>query len=171
MNSTELVLSLANSEPISAVATTPSQQRFLQFSLQGNDPALLPVEYIAEVLRLPIGEVLPVPHMPSFVLGIYNWRGEIIWLVDFDRLVGHPIGFCCTTQAIKGMIIVLEVERFFGLVVSQIDDIGWHDPAQLCPPSGQLFSPKLLPFVQGYFSSGITVLDPVAIAKSFSVLA
>lgn len=165
----DAVLSLSSLEPLdSATAPTASKQKFLHFCLGLKDTALLAVDSIAEVIRVPMTEVLPVPQMPSCVLGIYNRRGEMLWLVDLGHLVGYPLGFVPGSTIATGMAIVLEVEgEFLGLVVPQVNDIEWHAPQQLQPPCASLFSPKLLPFVQGYLNgSGSTVLDPVAIAQS-----
>ena len=163
------VLSLTSLDPLAwATAPEASKQKFLHFCLGPEDTALLAVDSIAEVMRVPMTEVLPVPQMPSCVLGIYNRRGEMLWLVDLGHLVGYPLLVVPGSTIATGMAIVMEVEgQFLGLVVPQVNDIEWHDPQQLQPPSATLFSPKLLPFVQGYLNgSGSTVLNPVAIAQS-----
>jgi len=167
--SADIVLSLTSLDLLGAIAPPVTlQQKFLHFCLGPEDTALLPVEYIAEVLRVPMTEVLPVPQMPSCVLGIYNRRSEMLWLVDLGHLVGYPLRFESCNALATEMVIVLEVEgQYLGLVVPQVNDIEWYDPQQLQPPSVQLFSPKLLPFVQGYFKgSDSTVLDAVAIVQS-----
>lgn len=165
----DAVLSLTSLKPLGSATAPPAlEQKFLHFCLGPEDSALLAVDSIAEVIRVPMTEVLPVPQMPSCVLGIYNRRGEMLWLIDLGHLVGYPLGFQPGSTISTGMAILLEVEgQLLGLVVLQVNDIEWHDPQQLQPPSATLFSPKLLPFVQGYLNgSGSTVLDPVAIAQS-----
>jgi chemotaxis signal transduction protein len=165
------VLSLASLDVLHPAApTTTTEHRFLNFSLGHEDTALLPVESIAEVLRVPMTEVLPVPQMPGSILGIYNRRGEMLWLVDLGHLVGHPLTFQPGNPFVTGMAMVLEIEgQFLGLVVKQVHDIESIDPQTIQPPSTQLFSPKLLPFVQGYLSDSVqVVLDPHAIARSLT---
>jgi len=62
--------------------TTGAGQQFLRFHLVPDTTALLPVRQMSEVLTVPIAQVVPIPHTPAWVMGVYNWRGEILWLVD-----------------------------------------------------------------------------------------
>ncbi len=144
------------------------REKFLHFALTPEDSALLPMESVVEVLRVPMTNVLPVPYLPSSVLGIYNRRGEMLWLIDLAHLIGYPVRFQPGSALVTGTVIVLEVQQqLLGLAVSQVYDIEGYDPQQLRSPSAQLFSPRLLPFVQGYFNdASSTVLDAVAIAQS-----
>jgi positive phototaxis protein PixI len=153
-----------------AAPTESTQEKFLQFCLQGDEMALLPVSGIAEVLKIPMTEVLPVPQMPRYVLGLYNRRGEMLWLMDLAHFVGYPPTFQAGSAFAIGMAIVLDIQgQQLGLVVPRIHDIEWHDPQHLQAPTMQLFSSKLLPFVQGYLSeSGTSVLDPLAIAQALT---
>jgi positive phototaxis protein PixI len=146
---------------------------FLRFYFNPEETALLPLESIKEVLRVPIAAILPVPHMPNSVLGIYNCRGNILWLVDLAVHLGLgnaqslqtklPTPFkSWQTAATSHFLapasqtlhaIVLEVDRkTLGIVVPEVLDIEAHDRSQLQPPTATLFSPKLLPFVQGYLT-------------------
>lgn len=63
-------------------------QRFLRFQLCPESTALLGVEDVVTVVPVAIANILPVPHMPDFVLGLYNWRGEMLWLIDLGSQVG-----------------------------------------------------------------------------------
>src|SRR4028119_1239001 len=67
-----------------------TRQRLLRFPLGLQDSALLPLEQIAEILRVNVAEILPVPEMPSCVLGIGNWRGTMLWLIGLNHLLGYP---------------------------------------------------------------------------------
>lgn len=63
-------------------------QQFLRFHLFPDTTALLPVHQITEVLTFPVNQIVPIPHMPAPIMGVYNWRGEILWIVDLGHLVG-----------------------------------------------------------------------------------
>ncbi|MEM9246160.1 MAG: chemotaxis protein CheW [Cyanobacteria bacterium P01_F01_bin.153] len=123
-----------------------------------------------EILRVPAPEILPVPHMPESVLGIYNWRGEMLWMIDLNYLFGFsPVGPDLIAQENPiTMAIVLEVEgQNLGLIVPQIEDIEWHDSPHLQPPSAGLFPDRLLPFVSGYLTEASSmVLSAAAIASA-----
>ena len=145
-----------------------ARQRLLRFPLGLEDSALLPLEQITEILMVNVAEILPVPEMPGCVLGICNWRGEMLWLVDLHYLVGaSPLSL--QRQILRPSVaMVVQVDsQAVGLVVPQVNDIELHDLQQLQPAAMGLFPPKLLPFVLGALPGGNgTVLDVTAIAQS-----
>lgn len=154
-----------------------NNQRFLRFHLGFEDTALLPLDSIKEVLRVSAAEILPVPHMPDCVLGIYNWRGEMLWTIDLNNLLGFPSlsqsqGMLVTSTtknvALVKFAIALQVgNQVLGLVVQQVDEIEEHNWQKLQSPNPGLFSPKLLPFVQGYLTEASSiVLDARSIVQS-----
>jgi chemotaxis signal transduction protein len=143
---------------------TVDRLRFLRFYVNAEDTALLPLNSIQQVLKVPATEILPVPHMPDCVLGIYNWRGEMLWLVD----VAQQLGFASVLMQSAGRetvtAIVIQTDRkFLGLVVPQLRDIEVHSLQQLHPPTAA-FPAKLLSFMQGYFTSSSS---PVLKAQAF----
>ncbi|NEP11481.1 MAG: chemotaxis protein CheW [Symploca sp. SIO2C1] len=168
MTSLDSLITLTNLDPLTLEPLAPeTRQRLLRFSLSKQESGLLPLEQITEILRLNWAEILPVPEIPSCVLGIGNWRGEMLWLVDLKELVG------CTPLSKTGQMLtppvamVIEVNNQpLGLVVEQVNDIELHDLQQLQPAAAGTFPPKLMPFVLGSLPgvSGI-VLDVTAITK------
>src|SRR4028119_505422 len=73
--------------PIDSASLQASEQ-FLRFRLFPNTIALLPVPQLTEVLTIRSSQIVPIFHMPAWVMGVYNWRGEILWMVDLGHLVG-----------------------------------------------------------------------------------
>jgi positive phototaxis protein PixI len=66
VSSTATSLDLLTLDPL----PPETRQRLLRFPLGLEDSALLPLEQIAEIIRVNVAEILPVPEMPSCVLGI-----------------------------------------------------------------------------------------------------
>jgi positive phototaxis protein PixI len=148
-----------------------TKQKFLSFNLGAKDTGLFGLDYIAEVLQIPLAEISAVPHMPSCILGIYNWRGEMLWLVDLEEMLGYPPLLQESSFVSKMMAIVLEHEgKFLGLLVRQLTDIESLDSQQMQLPSGELFYPEMMPFLQGYFIDNtqqmIFSLDALGIIQS-----
>lgn len=137
-----------------------TRQRFLRFNLSGENGTLLPLEVVVEVLQLEPVEILPVPEVPAYLLGVCSWRGEILWLVDINVLVGYSPLWYQTPMLKQPMVIVAESgERMVGLVVEQVDDVEMIAPETLHLPN-ELHSTALAPFVMGYVPHhGGTVLD------------
>lgn len=142
-----------------------TRQRFLRFFFEQHDTALIPLEQITEILRLNLAEILPVPEMPSCILGIYNWRGEILWLIDLNHLVGYSHLASTYSTSLVAMVVQID-DQCLGLVVNQVYDIELHDLQQLQPVSSGLFAPNLMPFVLGALPEEQgTVLDVNAITQ------
>jgi positive phototaxis protein PixI len=133
-------------------------QRLLRLQLCPENTALLAVETIVAVVNLSVIDILPVPHMPSCVLGLYNWRGDMLWLVD----LGRQVGFSGMHQLSQFMAVIAEINgQALGLCVSQVHDIESHDPQLIHSPSAEMFPSQFLPFVKGYLTGDrTTVLDP-----------
>ena len=126
--------------------------KFLSFHLGAKDTAGIPVEYITELFQVSLAEILPVPQVSNCVLGIYNWRGEMLWLVDLEHLLGYAPLSQADIELSKLMTIAIQMPgKSLGLVVRQLTDIEWLDPHLQKTPADGLFPPKLLPFLQGYF--------------------
>ncbi|MEH2194266.1 MAG: chemotaxis protein CheW [Nostoc sp.] len=129
-----------------------TKDKFLSFNLGVRDTAVISLQYITEVLQVSLPEICGVPQMPSCVLGIYNWRGEMLWLVDLEAMLGYPPISQGANLLSKMMAIVLENNgKYLGLLVRQLIDIEWLETHQMKPPSAELFYPKISPFLEGYF--------------------
>ncbi|MGQ4650078.1 chemotaxis protein CheW [Lyngbya aestuarii] len=145
-----------------------TRQRLLRFPLGRQESALLPLEQITEVISVELTQILPVPAMSNCVLGICNWRGEMLWLVDLNHLVGCPPLFKLLRVAVSPVAMVIQVnQQHVGLVVQQVNDIELHELQQLQTAASGLFPPKLMPFVLGVLpENGSPVLDVAAVASS-----
>jgi len=168
------MLSLDSTRSVSSLDPLPtdsqsedSHQKFLRFSFKFEENALLALEHITEVIRLNIEEILPVPEVSDCVLGITNWRGEMLWLVDLGQLAGDPPLFARVQgNKLLPVIVVQAKGQSLGFAVLSIGDIELKEPTQIQPIAPGLFPPKLLPLLSGYLPSrGGAVLDAVAIMQ------
>lgn len=129
-----------------------TKQKFLNFNLGVKDTAVISLKYITEVLQVSLGEICAVPQMPSCVLGIYNWRGEMLWLVDLEEMLGYAHLSQATNYLSKMMAMVVQTQgKSLGILVRQPMDIEWLDIRQMKPIDTQLFSSEMASFLQGYF--------------------
>jgi positive phototaxis protein PixI len=148
-----------------------TEQKFLSFNLGTKDTAVISLHHITEVLQVSLAEICGVPQMPSCVLGIYNWRGEMLWLVDLEDMLGYPSISQGVNLLSKMMAIVIQKEgKSLGLLVRQLMDIEWLNAKQIKPPNAELFSQEISSLLQGYFinesENMIISLDAAAIIQS-----
>lgn len=142
----------------SLVEPPPADTRkFLQFYLGRQDCALVAVEAVAEIATVRLSEVLPVPQMRSCISGVYNWRGEMLWIVDLGELLGYAPLFQSSGDANvvggdRAIAIVIEWDdHTIGFVVPQVLDLQFYNLTHLQRADAQLFPPAVLPYLQGYF--------------------
>ena len=158
-------------------------EQFLRFHLFPDTTALLSVLQMTEVLTIPITQIVPIPHMPAWVMGVYNWRGEILWIVDMGQLLGlTPLYQQAISRAMYTTIVIHGAKeansrqrtgsqiiggKTLGLVVSQVEDIEWCHPDVIQSPPQSTVTPELVPFLRGYWLKNngemLVVLDGEAI--------
>lgn len=158
-------------------------QKFLRFNFSADSTALLPLSTIKEVLNISLNKIHPVPHMAECLLGIYDYRGEILWLADLGEQLGltPSINYLNLDSSYQSLlegeitsglmdtltvIVIQDKEKSLGIVVPKVVDIEIHDTQEIQPASEDLFSPQILPFLQGYLIGLSTpVLDPSSLVE------
>lgn len=156
-------------DPLSSEAQAAPMQatRLIRVPLDAQDSVLLSIADLTEIFRVEAAEVLPIPEMIRCVIGICNWRGEMLWLVDFNQFVGYPSLFEQAQSFSPLTVLVIQNNlQAIGIVVSQVNDMELHDLQHLQPPAIGLFSPDLLPLVRGMLpGSSDPVLDLQALIQ------
>lgn len=165
---------------ITLFSASAASEQYLRLSLGSDVAALLPVQQLSEVLTIPMGQIVPMPHMPTWVMGVYNWRGEILWMVDLGHLCGFTPRYQQAMSSQTYTAVVLSVEDYaantsqptkqtIGLVVNAVEDIEHCLPNMIYPSPTSLPTPELEPFLRGYWWTSdddmLAVLDGVAILE------
>jgi positive phototaxis protein PixI len=128
---------------------------------------LIAVEEVASVQTIAMFDVLPVPQMSPCVLGLSNWRGEALWLVDLAQQLGLS-AITPPPQRLHTLtaIVVQLGTKSLGLIVPEIYEIEEQNLATLLPPSPDLFSSQISSFLKGYFRHDRSVvLDAAAVIR------
>jgi positive phototaxis protein PixI len=134
------------------VETLKIMQKFLIFNVGEQDKAVIPLDNVTEVMQVALNEICGVPQMPNCVLGIYNWRGTMLWLVDLELMLGYEPRSQDFYGASKMMTIVVQNQgKNLGILVNKLMDIEGIEADKVKPPSPELFSSKVSPFLRGYF--------------------
>ncbi|PLZ91915.1 chemotaxis protein CheW [Fischerella muscicola CCMEE 5323] len=170
-----------NGQENALVSVSAQSDQFLRLHLVQDMTALLPIQQVAEALTIPMGTIVPIPHMPPWVMGVYNWRGEVLWMVDLGHLCGLAPWYEQITSSSVYEAVVLQVaddpstqtqskNQTLGLVVDRVEDIEWCDwQAIQCPPNFTL-NPKLKQILRGYWWKSndvmLAVLDGSAILRA-----
>lgn len=151
-------------------------EQFLKFYLHPDTKLMLPIGQITEVLKIKFGSIVPLPQMPSWVMGVYNWRGDILWMVDLADLVGLQPWYRHSSPA-RHTAVVLSPHRerpdrrnvHLGLVVSRIEDLVTCEVGTVRSASDLRINARLGSFLKGYWlesGEAILILDGKAIATA-----
>lgn len=156
------------------VGTSPAQeqaQQFLSFQLPPDAQALLPTDQLTEILSLAPSQIVPIPDIPLAVIGVCNWRGEVLWLVDLGLLLGfEPLYAQGAYHSDYRVIVIHSQGQIIGLVVNQVGQMVWCEPTQIQSPPVQV-APELTLCLRGCWlrpaGELFLVLDGKALIESF----
>lgn len=128
-------------------------QQFLGLSLPPDTQVLIPTHQLVEILNLLPQQIAPIPGVPPQVIGVCNWRGEALWLIDLGQLLGKTPLFKLLQQGAyhaRYSVVVIQYQGCtLGLVVDQVKQI--HDCNQQSLLKPTLPSRSVLPpCVEGY---------------------
>ena len=136
-----------------------TRQQFLRFQLQPGVMALMEIDLVTELVNIPSDRIVPMPHLPPAVMGIYNWRGEILWIVNLATLIGanRPAGRIRSLQPtiILGSSVTPEdrLQKTVGLVVDELDEIEWFDLNLIQSPVPDQIYPEFSKWANGLWVS------------------
>jgi positive phototaxis protein PixI len=93
---------------------------------------MISTTYLAEILKLTVEDMIPIPNRSAAVMGVCNWRGEVLWLVDLGCVLQmSPIVHRHHPFAQYNVIIVKHPAGVMGLVVEQVDQMLRLDASEI----------------------------------------
>jgi chemotaxis signal transduction protein len=117
--------------------------RYVLLSIASANYAV-PEAFVTELERVP--KITPVPHVPAWVRGVTNLRGDILSVVDMRTFLGLEAS---SSHSARMLVVRLLNEDFAtGLLVDGVDRIVSVPPAQITPPESALEGP-LAPYLVG----------------------
>lgn len=127
-------------------------ERFLQFYLKKELNGLIPLSKLQGTIEISLTDILPVPQIAQYWLGITNWKGEAIWILDLAQLLGAPNWCQQKPIASSGMAMLTATEdRTIGLLVKEIAGIKTYDSQSCLPIAKVNTTAKIQSLFDGYF--------------------
>ena len=103
-------------------------EKYLIFVVQ-EEPYAVPVAKVTEIVRLP--QVIEVPDVPDFIMGVVNLRGKVIPLMD----VRTRFGLAERDHTDRTVVVVLEHEGIStGLIVDAVNEVCEIPETNIDPP-------------------------------------
>ena len=165
-------LSAPNVEPQSLNSTSIQvMEQFLQLQFASDMTTLLPTEHLTEVITISPEQIMPMPHMSPWMMGTYNWRGEILWLVDVGCLIGLTPLYQQVIPAYTAAVLQFPPPanalnndtgiQIVGLVFNQVGNIERCDPNLIGASSISGSNSELEKFLRGYWVKSEEEIMPV----------
>jgi purine-binding chemotaxis protein CheW len=129
----------------------PQGDLYLRFGLSGEEQFAFAATSVVEVVEILPEQITPMPNISSLLLGTFNLRGEIIWILDLRQLYGQV-----TTDSAGpcSVIVIQEGDGVLGLAVHAIQGMAWINADQIqdeSPESLESIEEGLAQHVQGKF--------------------
>lgn len=144
-------------------STKTTGEMFLRFQLDNKTSAVVPMLQTQEAIVLPASRISVIPNLPAPVIGLFNRRSSLLWLVDLPEIMGlEPID----RRAHSYDIALLKVDHTpLAVAVRSIVGVVRFDLADIEPPIDS-FNPIFTPYLTGWIlqeKEVILVLNPAAI--------
>ena len=147
----------------------PKGELHLRFFVESGHEFALSAMGIREVLSLTPDQITPVPNVSPLLMGLYNLRGQVIWVTDVGQFLGNtrPLN---TDRSEISVIAIESQEIIVGLAVDQVMGMDWLEEEYLNLSLD--ISDSMAPFIKGEWhldptaEQPLRLLDPVAILRS-----
>jgi purine-binding chemotaxis protein CheW len=128
----------------------------------------LNVGYVREII--PLEGASLVPGVPAFIVGVINWRGNILTLVNIEIFLrqGSSRGYTTNAPAVqKQSVVLVESDGFdFGLLCEDFPTIRQQAVAEFSPVASSILDYST-DYLIGVNADGVLLLDlPKVIASS-----
>jgi positive phototaxis protein PixI len=149
MNSSALQrVSVSNQRPAAELIKSDVGERFLGLIFQADVHAILPLGSLQGVVEIQPQEILPLPQMPAYLLGIINWRGKSTWVADLTYLMA---GSYLTPTPQSKVLMVQSGVNTIGLLVDRTLSVVNYDATLALPLDESIFPLPMRSFLSGYF--------------------
>lgn len=117
--------------------------QFLSFNLTGEMQAMLPTEQLSEILTIEPNQIVPIFDLPSPIMGVYNHRGEVLWIIDLAYFLDLEPLFSQPYRSPYSVLILHQGNKVIGLVIGQVGQLVLYSEAQIQSMPASHLPPKL----------------------------
>jgi positive phototaxis protein PixI len=149
-----------------AIALQVVGDPYLKVQITPQQAAVLPMGQAQEAIAIPTGRVTPMPNMPPCVLGVFNHKSRVFWVIDLPYFLGLARQNLNVQQ--YKIAIIKSGKTPLGLVVPEIHGVVRFATEAIQPPIGEIL-PGLTSYLHGCLMQGaetLWILDPEAIINS-----
>lgn len=123
--------------------------QFLVFQLTIEIQAMLSTEFLGEVLKCEVSQIVPILDMPKSVMGVRSNRGEVLWVIDLPLLLELTPLYAHGIRLYYDVMVMHSQEQVAGFAVPKVGQLVNYRSSNMQPP------PKDLPQPLGKCSDGL----------------
>lgn len=101
----------------------PTISQFLSFFLTATTQAMLPTEELGEIIKIDPSYIVPIFDLAPAVMGVYNHRGEVLWIVDLASLLQLEPLYKQNYYHSYNVLLINRNQTVFGLAVRQVGNL------------------------------------------------
>jgi purine-binding chemotaxis protein CheW len=167
-----LNLDFLSSETAATEAIAPSfEQRegelCLSFFVPSGKKFALPAFGVREVISTLADRITPIPNASPFLLGTFNWRGQVIWIADLGQFLGDTV-LVNIDRGEVSLLVVEEQETVMGFAIRSVANTEWLNADRMIASPN--IPDNMLTFVKSEYrledEEFLYLLDQVAILSS-----
>lgn len=122
----------------------PTISQYLSFFLTEKIQAMLPTEELGEIIKIDPSHIVPIFDLPSAIMGVYNHRGDVLWVVDMASLLGLPPLYKQNYYHSYNVLLIDDGSRVLGLAVRRVGQLVLCKTGQIRRTLVPDLSPKML---------------------------
>ncbi len=150
-------------------------EQFLTFSLASDQQALLATQQLLKIVKVNLSQITAIAGLAPSIMGIYNWRGDVIWIVDLASLLGYQPLYAQEYEREKfqdkcHIIFLRSQDNVIGFAVPQVGQMIRFDVSAIQTSAIAFTNPAMMQVCRGYWLSSsdetFLVLDGDAIVQA-----
>ncbi len=94
--------------------------QFLSFFLTSDIQAMLLTEELGEIIKIDPSQIVPIFDLSPAIMGVYNHRGEVLWIVDLALLLELEPLYQQNYYQSYNVLLIKKHNKILGLAVRQV---------------------------------------------------
>ena len=121
----------------------PTSSQFLSFFLTSDIQAMLPTEELGEIIKIDPSQIVPVFDLSPAIMGVYNHRGEVLWVVDLALLLELEPLYKQNYYQSYNVLLINKQDKILGLAIRQVGHLVLCKKGQIRHTTRQEITSKL----------------------------
>ncbi|MDJ0515273.1 MAG: hypothetical protein F6K22_34815 [Okeania sp. SIO2F4] len=131
-----------------------SSTQFISIEVTKTLEVILSTRELDEVITLDHRKILQIPGMPTVVAGVFQWQGEILWLVDISYLMGFEPLLSTGDYEQKFRVVKVKFrDTYLGILVRKVGNLINIESEEISSGKTQKVNSVVGKFIQGTWTN------------------